>query len=125
MFCKVAFSPCTILASSITEKVITLYHIGEYQRTVTDENGREGVITGNNMVELASSDYVLMDYDKGAVNEYIQYFCRLQNTLVDYIPTYVYRDKDTGEVKYKYITNWREALSILRGYNVEFYNINI
>lgn len=125
MFCKVAFSPCTILASSITEKVITLYHIGEYQRTVTDENGREGVITGNNMVELAPSDYVLMDYDKGAVNEYIQYFCRLQNTLVDYIPTYVYRDTDTGEVKYKYITNWREALSILRGYNVEFYNINI
>ena len=119
-----AFSPCTILSHSITNKLITLYHNEEYNITVTDENGQSGVITGTNMVELAHSDYVLMDYDKNTVNEYIQYFSALQNTIVDYIPTYIYRDSD-GKVKYKYITNWRDALRVLRGVNVEFININI
>lgn len=124
IFVKVAFSPCTILSHSITNKLITLYHNEEYTITVTDENGQSGVITGTNMVELANSDYVLMDYDKNTVNEYIQYFTGLQNTIVDYIPTYIYRDSDS-KVKYKYITNWRDGLRVLRGVNVEFININI
>ena len=124
IFCKVAFSPCTILASSITTKLITLYHSNDYIINVTDENGDSGTLAGTNMVELAPSDYVLMDYDKGTVNEYIQYFSKLQNTIVDYIPTYIYRDTD-GIVKYKYITNWKEALHVLRGINVDFININI
>lgn len=124
IFVKLAFSPCTILSHSITNKLITLYHNEEYNITVTDENGQSGVITGTNMVELANSDYVLMDYDKNTVNEYIQYFSGLQNTIVDYIPTYIYRDSD-GKIKYKYITDWRDALRVLRGVNVEFININI
>lgn len=124
MFCKIAFSPCTILSHTITNKLITLYHAGEYDITVTDENGDTGDIHGYNMVELAPSDYVLMDYDKGTVNEYIQYFTKLQNTIVDYIPTYIYRDDD-GSVKYKYITDWHAALHILRGQDVNFININI
>lgn len=124
IFCKLAFSPCTILSHSITGKLITLYHNEDYNLTVTDETGQQGVISGTNMVELANSDYVLMDYDKKAVNEYIQYFSNLQNTIVDYIPTYIYRNSD-NVVKYKYITNWREALRILRGENVEFIDINI
>lgn len=124
IFCKIAFSPCTILASSITNKLITLYKADDYIMTVTDENGDSGTLAGTNMVELAPSDYVLMDYDKGTVNEYIQYFSKLQNTIVDYIPTYVYRDTD-GVVKYKYITNWKEALHVLRGIDVDFVNINI
>lgn len=122
LFCTIAFSPCTILSHTVTNKLITLYNVGEYDMIVTDANGDKGVIYGNNMVELAPSDYVLMDYDKPTVNEYIQYFSKLQNTIIDYIPTLIYRDTD-GIVKYKYITNWSDSIKILRGQNVDFYNI--
>lgn len=120
--CEIAFNPCTILASSITDKLITKYNVGPFNELVTDENGDEGVITGNNMVELEQSDYILMDYDKGSINEYIDYFSTLQGITTDIIPTYLYRAPD-GEVSYKYITNWSDSIKVLRGDDVNFLNI--
>ena len=74
------------------------------------------------MVELVNSDYILMDCDKGTINEYINYFSELQHTQTQIIPTFIYRNSD-GQVTYKYITDWRESLKILRGQDVNFINI--
>lgn len=120
--CKIAFNPCTILSWTVTDKLITKYNTGPYNEQVTDENGTTGTIEGYNMVELVNSDYVLMDYDKGNINEYIDYFCTLQGVEANIIPTYIYRD-DTGAVKYKYLTDWNEAINVLRGEDVNFMNI--
>lgn len=121
LLCEVAFNPCTILSDSITDKVITKYNTGEYELPVTDENGKQGIIKGYNMVELVKSDYVLMDFDKPVINEYIDYFSTLQNKSIDIIPTYIYNEN--GRVKYKYISDWSESLKILRGEDVNFLNI--
>lgn len=122
LLCSVAFNPCTILSYTLTDKLITKYNVGPYNELVTDCNGDRGYISGYNMVELEHSDYLLMDYDKGIINEYINYFSTLQGLTPDIIPTYVYRDTD-GNVKYKYITNWSESIHILRGDNVDFINL--
>ena len=123
-FCKIAFNPCTILSHTITGKLITKYNSGEYAVSVIDENGDSGIISGYNMVELESSDYVLMDYDKPVINEYIQYFSDLQNNQAEIFPTLIYKD-ESGDVTYKYITEWDNTLKILRGDDVNFMNINL
>ena len=120
--CKIAFNPCTILSWTVTDKLITKYNTGFFNENVTDENGTTGTIKGYNMVELVNSDYVLMDYDKGNINEYIDYFNTLQGVEANIIPTYIYRD-DTGAVRYKYITDWNEAINVLRGEDVNYMNI--
>lgn len=120
--CNVAFSPCTILSSSVTGKLITKYNNDEYVRTVTDVNGDTGVIRGRNMVELVSSDYVLMDVDKHSTNEYIQYCQELQGSEIELIPSLIYRDS-AGKITYKYVDDWSNEVKIIRAHNPEFDNI--
>ena len=123
VLCKVAFSPCTILSYSITGKLVSLYHNDPYSMDVIDENGDSGHISGTNMVELSPSDYILTDYDKHTVSEYINYFSELQNTPVNITPSIVYQDE--SGVNYKYITDWRETIKVLRGQDVNMENIVI
>lgn len=119
--CQVAFSPCTVLSSTVTGKLVTKYSNDEYSMTVTDENGAIGHISGRNMVELVESDYILMDITKGSINEYIDYAMNLQNSVFNNYPTLIYKEGE--QVKYKYITNWCEQVKILKTHNPEFDNI--
>ena len=118
--CDVAFSPCTIYSSSVTQKLVTKYNNNEYKEMVVDENGDVGIITGKNMVELVESDYILMDFFKPTIKEYLNYCSDLQGREVEILPTYIYRKN--GKVTYKYIDDWKKDIKLLKTYSPIFEN---
>ena len=118
--CSVAFSPCTIFSASVTGKLVTKYNNDVYTKTVTDCNGDVGIISGRNMVELVDSDYILMDFYKPAINEYLNYCSDLQNRYIEILPTMIYKDGDT--ITYRYITDWKKEIKLLKTYNPQFEN---
>ena len=100
LFCDIAFSPCTIYDFNITNKLCTKYNNDLYNVKVTDENDKNGMIKGRNMVELVPSDYVLMNYYKPSVKQYIEHYTALQGQYIHLLPTLIYRDS-SGAVTYK------------------------
>ena len=118
--CDIAFSPCTIYSSSVTQKLVTKYNNDEYCISVVDENGKSGIISGRNIVELVESDYILMDFFKPAIKEYLNYCSDLQDRQIEILPTYIYCKN--GKVTYKYINNWKKEIKLLKTYSPIFEN---
>lgn len=106
-----AFTPCTILDNSIIDKKCIKYHNEFYALQVTDENGDTGNIFGYNMCELCESDYILMNIDKPAVRDYIDYFSELQGENILFSPTVFFRN-ESGDVDIKNIRDWKKTLKI-------------
>lgn len=118
--CSVAFSPCTIFSASVTGKLVTKYNNDEYTKIVVDCNGDIGIIHGKNMVELVESDYVLMDFYKPAINEYLNYCGELQNRYIEILPTIIYKNGD--KVTYRFIKDWKKEIKLLKTHNPIFDN---
>ena len=116
--CEVAFSPNTILSNTITGKLVSIYHNEPYDINVIDETGAHGNIAGVNMVSLELSDYVLMNYEKANINQYIDFISKLQGRAVEITPTLLYRD-ETGRVTFDYIVDWKNQLKVIRYYDVD------
>ena len=124
LLCKIAFKPNTILSYTITFKKVAKYDNTRYNTIVTDENGKRGKISGVNIVELCDSDYILMDYYKASITEYINFVENLQHNYNEITPTIIYRDTD-GRVKWKYLTEWNKDILIYETKNVLMENVVI
>lgn len=119
LLCDIAFSPSTVFDYSVTKKLSSKYNNNEYNETVTDCNGKSGIIKGKNMVELCETDFTLMNNDSKSVNAYIRHCELLQNKNFNIIPTLIYRDKN-GKISYKYLEN----LDNLRLYKTQDHNFD-
>ena len=115
LFYEIAFTPLTIYDYSITGKLICKYNNNYYEMQVEDFNGDSGIITGNNMVELCESDFILMNNYNKLNKNYIYYCEELQNRIIVKEPDLIYKKGD--KVLYKYLTT--EEFKKLRLYEVK------
>lgn len=73
-----------IIPAEVTGDLTTKYYNNEkFEKIVTDENGKTGVISAVNMVELMPDDYTLVDNRKKINYDYIRYIEAVQNRTID------------------------------------------
>ena len=107
-------------SKSALEKLVTKYNNDDYCINVIDETGKSDIISGRNIVELVESDYILMDFFKPTIKEYLNYCSDLQNRQIEILPTYIYREN--GKVTYRYINDWKKEIKLLKTYSPIFEN---
>lgn len=118
--CKIAFSPDTLLDYSVTEKMVSKYHNDFFEKEVIDENGKAGIIKGNNMVEICDTGYILNDCEKAAIYDYVNHCETLQNRSIAKTPTFIY--KKDGIVKWSFISDWKKTVKIYKIQNMNTFD---
>ena len=95
-----AFKPNTVFRYSAIEKLSTKYYQNSFSGTVTDENGKQGYIVFNNMVELFKTDYCLLDTNNSVNANYIKYLEYLQNRKINIDCSELYKEENEYRVRY-------------------------
>ena len=103
LFFNISFSPCTVYDYSVTGKLISKYKNNIFKESVIDENGKKGIVTGVNMIELCESDFILMNTSTPANRFFINHCEKLQKRNFHFEPVLIYR-KD-NKVFFKFLTN--------------------
>lgn len=99
------FKPNTVFRYSAIEKLSTKYYQNSFSGIVTDENGKSGKITFNNMVELFKTDYCLLDTNNKVNANYIRYLECVQNRKINTECSELC--KEEGKYKVRYIPSYQ------------------